>query len=228
MKIPEDWIKTIPVFQDMNPSELDSLKRIGLLKNYGRNQSVFSEGEDAKGFFIVLKGRVKIYKLSAEGKEQILHIFSSGEPFGEVAVFENRPYPAYADAIDDLQVVFFPKTRFLQLIRSNPEIAIKWLAVLSRRLHHFTQLIDDLSLKEVPARLARYILHQTERKESGGFLRLEISKSQLASLLGTIPETLSRAISKMADEGLIQSEGSVLKILDREKLEDLSFGGKLS
>jgi len=152
------------------------------------------------------------------GKEHILHIFGPGEPVGEVPVFSKQPFPANAEAIIKSSTLFFPRKDFVALIEKNPSIALNMLAVLSRRLRQFAVQIENLSLKEVPARLAGYLLYIAKEQDNGNVVKLPVSKGQLASLLGTIPETLSRIFSRMSDEGLIQVEGRLITILDRDGL----------
>jgi CRP/FNR family transcriptional regulator len=173
-----------------------------------------------------VSGRVKIFKLSPEGKEQILHLFGPGEPFGEAPVFAGQHFPAYAEAIEESRVLFFPRDSFVDMIKNNPSLALNMLAVISRRLRKFTMLVEELSLKEVPGRLATYLLlYLGKRGDEDDELVLDISKSQLASLLGTIPETLSRILAKMIRAGLIHSDGSRrIQVLDREALEELARG----
>jgi CRP/FNR family transcriptional regulator len=172
-----------------------------------------------------MTGRVKIFKLSADGKEQILHIFGPGEPFGEVPVFAGKSFPANAEAIEKSSVFYFPRNGFVDLIKSTPSLAMNMLAVLSLRLHKFTALIEDLSLKEVPGRLAAYLAYVSEQNEGSNDLTLEISKTQLASILGTIPETLSRILGKLVKEGIIESDGhSRVQIVNREALEKIASG----
>lgn len=174
---------------------------------------------------MVISGKVKVFKLSSEGKEQILHIFGPGEPFGEVPVFTGVEFPATAEAIKESQIFFFPRDAFVGLIKKNPDLALNMLAVLSRRLRRFTLLIEDLSLKEVPGRLAAYLLYLSEMDKGGQDLELDISKSQLASLLGTIPETLSRILGRMNKKELIESDGPRIRILDVQGLRDLAEAG---
>ncbi len=195
---------------------------------FDRGQIIFSEGDDGNGFYVVVSGRVKIFKLSPEGKEQILHIFGPGDPFGEVAVFSGQHFPANAEAMESSRIFFFPRDSFSDLIKKNPSLALNMLAILSKRLRRFANLIDDLSLKEVPGRLAAHLLYLSGQTEGSEQLELSITKTQLASLLGTIPETLSRILGKMSKQGLIESDGRRIKILDREALEELAeSGGRL-
>ncbi|MGC9022783.1 MAG: Crp/Fnr family transcriptional regulator, partial [Dissulfurimicrobium sp.] len=174
--------------------------------------------------YAVFSGRVKIFKLSPDGKEQILHVFGPGEPFGEVAVFEGINFPAYAQAMDDVTAIFIPKERFVELIARDPALTLNMLSVLSVRLKKFTHLIEDLSLKDTPGRLAKYILLLSDKGHGSDKIRLDITKNQLAGLLGTIPETLSRIFARLSGRGLIRMEGADITILDRRGLEDLAQG----
>lgn len=218
-------IVTIPLFQDLPQKDLKDLTAIVIHQVFKRAQIIFSEGDEGKGFYVVISGRVKIFKLSPEGKEQILHIFGPGEPFGEVPVFAGKCFPANAEAIEKSRLFYFPRDAFFDLINKSPSLAMNMLAVLSKRLHQFTALIEDLSLKEVPGRLAAYLIYLSEQQKSTDDLTLDISKSQLASLLGTIPETLSRILARMTREAIIESDGQRhIRILDLKLLEKLASG----
>ncbi len=225
MKILEEIAKAA-IFGGLPAQQLEEVARISLEQKYDKGQSLFSEGGSAKGFYLIVSGKIKIYKLSLEGKEQILHIFREGEICGEVPVFAGGNYPASAEAIELSRVLFFPRSALVELIRSEPAIAMNMLAILSQRLRRFTHLIEDLSLKEVPARLSAYLIFLADRSTSAQTLELDITKAQLASLLGTIPETLSRILAKMAQQGVISVEGRIIRILDRKALESLAAGGK--
>ena len=221
-------VASIPLFEGLPRDQHEDLAMIVTDQVFKRGQGIFSEGDEATGFYVAITGRVKVFKLSFEGKEQILHIFGPGEPFGEVPVFTGEHFPAHAEAMEESRVLFFPRDSFIDLITRNPSIALNMLAVLSIRLRRFTHLIDDLSLKEVPGRLSAYLLYLSEQKKGSEDLELNITKTQLASLLGTIPETLSRIFGKMTKQGLIALDGPRIKILDREGLEDLAeTGGRL-
>jgi len=218
-------IAAIPLFNGLTGDQHRQLSSIVVERTSKRGQTIFSEGDAGDGFYVVSSGRVKIFKLSHEGKEQILHIFGAGEPFGEVPVFSGEHFPAHAETLEESKILFFPRAAFVELIKKNPSLALNMLAVLSRRLRRFSALIEDLSLKEVPGRLSAYILYLSETKNRSANLTLDISKTQLASLLGTIPETLSRILSRMSTEDLIESDGHrTIKILDRDGLEELASG----
>ncbi|NOX24821.1 MAG: Crp/Fnr family transcriptional regulator [Deltaproteobacteria bacterium] len=189
-----------------------------------RGGLIFSEGDPGSGFYVVVTGKVKIFKLSPDGKEQILHIFPPREPFAEAAIFAGDPYPAHAVAMSASRLFFFSRRSFLELIRSKPDLAMNMMAALSMRLKKFTAMIEALSLKEVPGRLATHLLLLSEQQDHSAEIRLDLAKNSLASLLGTIPETLSRILAKMTGQGLIEANGKVIKILDIDTLEDLAAG----
>jgi len=220
-------ISNTPLFKGLPQIQLKKIKEIAVKKECKKGSLIFSEGDKGNGFYIVDSGRVKIYKVSIEGKEQILHIFGRGEPFGEVPVFSGSVFPANAQAIEKCSLIFFPRKAFIQLISENIPIVLNMLSMLSMRLRQFTVQIENLSLKEVPGRLAGYLLLLTKEQQGKDIIQLNISKGQLASLLGTIPETLSRIFSKMNDMGLIEVEGLKIKILDSDGLKDLAEHGKI-
>jgi CRP-like cAMP-binding protein len=212
------------LFAGLSPQQLAEVARIVSAREYKKGELVFTDGDDGIGFYMVISGRVKVYKVSPDGKEQIMHIFGPGQPFAEVPVFEGSRYPASAETLDPCKLFFFPKRGFVALIHENPSLAMNMLASLSQRLKQFSHLIEALSLKEVPGRLASYLLYLSDKNGSIDEFELDIAKSQLASFLGTIPETLSRIFAKMANKELVRINGPAVAILDRAGLEDLAEG----
>lgn len=218
------FFSDIPLFEGLPPSDLNELKAISVVKKYNKDEIIFSDGDPGNGFYVVESGTVKIFKSSMDGKEKILHIFGAGEPFGEVPVFSGKPFPANAQAISNCSLLFFPRNDFVRLITDNPSLGLNMLAVLSLRLRQFTVQIEHLSLKEVPARLASYLLYLSEEQNNPKKVTLSISKGQLASLLGTMPETLSRIFSRMSKGDLIEVSGRRIRLMDVEGLHALSDG----
>jgi CRP/FNR family transcriptional regulator len=208
------------LFAGLPAEQLGAVAKIAVEKKFGKGETIFFEGDPGNGFYMVAEGKVKIFKMSWAGKEQILHIFGPAEPFGEVPVFHGHPFPANAETLVKSTLFFFPREKFITLVHDNPSLSLNMLAVLSLRLRRFVTQVENLSLKEVPARLAGYLLYLLEEQKSEDSVELEISKGQLASLLGTIPETLSRIFAKMSDEGLIAVDGKKIRILDRAALTD--------
>lgn len=222
-----DIIAVSSLFKGIPEDQLEDVKKISVEKHYQKGQAIFSEGDDGDGFYILATGKVKVFKVSMEGKEQILHIFGPGEPFGEVPVFTGQRFPASASAIAKSSSLFFPRDAFVDLIYRNPSLSLNMLAVLSKRLRQFTVQVENLSLKEVPGRLAAYLLLLSEEQGGKDKVELNISKGQLASLLGTIPETLSRIFAKMSQNELIQVNGKNINILDLSGMTDLAEHGKI-
>jgi CRP/FNR family transcriptional regulator len=221
-----DIISGSLLFKGLPENQLKEIEHIAVNKRFNKGELIFSEGDDGIGFFLVASGQIKIFKVSSEGKEQILHIFGSGEPFGEVPVFSGQQFPASAEAITETRLLFFSRTAFVNLISYNPSLALNMLAVLSLRLRQFTVQIENLSLKEVPGRLAAYLIYVADEQGGEDSISLDISKGQLASLLGTIPETLSRIFTRMSNQNLIEVKDRTIRLLDREKLEELAEYGK--
>lgn len=223
-----DIIADTSLFNGLPENQLNEIGRIAVKKRYDKGEIIFLEGDEGNGFYVVADGKVKIFKSSIDGKEHILHIYGPGNPFGEVPVFSGKKFPANAQAILKSHLLFFPRTAFVELITTNPSLAMNMLAVLSMRLREFTVQIENLSLKEVPGRLASYLIYLADEQKTGTNIFLPISKGQLASLLGTIPETLSRIFSKMSSRNLIEINGREIKLLDRNSLADLAEHGKLA
>jgi len=219
-------ITGMPLFTGLSKAQYEALARICMRRSCRKGERLFSEGDEGTGFYMVVTGRVKIFKVSVEGKEQILHLFGPGESFGEVSVFTGQGFPA--DAVTSVQTVllFFPRLAFSALIQKDPTLALNMLAQLSGRLRHFAGLIEDLSLKEVPGRLAKYLLYLSSGNNDGE-VALDVSKGQLASLLGTIPETPSRILARMNRQGVIRLRGSKIQIIDRSSLEQIALEGKM-
>ena len=212
----------IPLFQGLSEDQTAQLYALVTRRSVIRGQQVFFEGDKAIGFYILLSGRIKISKLSPEGKEQILHIIGPGDLFGEVPMFAGGFFPANAGAMEDAELLFYPRERFMDMIGRYPTLAMNMLGFLSQRLLHLTRLVENLSLKEVHERLAAYLLHLVDLQNNPDTIQLDINKGQLASLLGTIPETLSRILTRLHNDSLIEVTGRKIKIVNRHGLQMLA------
>ena len=221
-----EHIAAIPLFAGLPEAQLEALAGIAAPRTYRKGQEIFAEGDEGRGFYVILSGRVKVFRLSAEGKEHIYHIFGPREIFGEVSVFTGQGFPADARALTTVEALFFPREDFTELIRRDPSAALNMLALLSLRLRKFAAVIDDLSLKNVPGRLAAYLLYLSEKQEGALDLDLDVTKGQLASILGTIPETLSRILTKLRHQGLIETRGSRVRIVDLTRLAEVATEGR--
>ena len=219
-----EFLANIQLWRGLPQDQLDALAKIAIAKTYPKGEIIFEDGDEGRGFFVVRSGRVKVYKLSTDGKEQILHFFGDGEHFAEVPAFDGQCFPASAATVEKSELLFFPRTDFLALLEQHPTLAIAMLAVCARHLRRMAQIIENLSFKEVPGRLAGYLLYLSDRNSSGEEVVLDMSKAQLAAFLGTIPETLSRVFAKMSQDGLISIDHSRIKLLNRQRLKLLAGG----
>ena len=219
-------LHTCYLFRELDEPELNALTAIVEAKRVKRGELLFLQGDEAKGFFVLLLGRVRVYKVSPEGKEYTLHLIKPGGMFAEAAIFKGTTFPANCSAVDDSIVAFVPKQAFLQLLNTSPGISLKMIGALSAFVREFNQQLADLSLREVPARLASYLLRKSE-KTTGGTVTLDITKSELASTLGTISETLSRNLKKFRELGVVEVDGKEITVLDPSRLRSIADGEKI-
>jgi len=219
MPLPE-IVSRCHLFAGLTEDDLQLLATVSRIRESRRGEILFEQGEEADGFFAVASGKVKIYKLSPEGKERILHIVLPGNTFAEAAIFADGCYPAFAEPLEKSTLIFFPKRDFLDLLHQHSQIAINIIGGLSRFLRQFVVQIEDLTFRDVPARLARYLLEIGAEERSQ--VVLPYSKTQLASNLGTVSETLSRTFRKLSDEEIISVSGKTIDILDVDRLIDLA------
>jgi CRP/FNR family transcriptional regulator, dissimilatory nitrate respiration regulator len=218
-------LRGVGAFEGLARAHLETLARLAVRCSYAPGETVFSEGDLAGGLHVVVSGRVRVFKLGPDGKEQILHIWGPGEPFGEAAAFEDVPYPAHAEAIEAAVALYIPRAGLVAEVRRDPDFALALVTLLSRRLRRLAGLVESLSLREVPGRLAAYLLLLSERQGGADRVTLEVPKSQLAALIGTIPETLSRILGRLSREGLATAEGPrVIALRDRAALRALAEG----
>lgn len=226
-----DNLKKVYIFSGLDESELETLSKIVKQKTFNKGDIIFFDTEPYLGFYITLTGLVKIYKISKDGKEHILHLIPAFNTFAEVPLFENFNeifedsfrYPANAMALEDeTRVLLIPARPFRELLENNTRICIKMVSGFAKRLRHLSQHIEELTLKDVTKRVAGYILKEVKNsgKTGSASISLSISKNDLAAYLGTIPETLSRTLKKLQDEEMITVEGKVINICDMEKLKD--------
>lgn len=185
------------LFGGLPEEHITEIEKIAVNKYYNKGDVIFCDGDEGSGFYLVAAGGVSVYKLSPEGKEQILHIVKEGETIGAAPVFSGKSFPANAIAISKSHLLFFERGKFIRLITGKPDLTMNILALLSARLREFTIQVENLSLKEIPGRLASYLLYLSQEQGNRDLVKLNISKVQLANFLGTGPESLSRALGNM-------------------------------
>ena len=210
----------------LNPEEMEQLLRIVIVRELAKGELLFLEGDEATGFYILLRGSVRVYKSSPDGREYTLHRIKPGQIFAEAAVFHGNKYPANCEASSDSTVAYFPKVDFVRLIERNPQMSLKMIGSMAAFLRDFNQTIEMLSLKEVSARLATWLLNAAERAHSDQFT-LPMSKGDLADVLGTVNETLSRNLRKLIDLKVLEVDNRDITILVRTRLEAIAEGERI-
>jgi CRP/FNR family transcriptional regulator, dissimilatory nitrate respiration regulator len=226
MKKTRDILIKSQLFGGLPEEHITEIEKIAVDKHFNKGDIIFYDGDDGLGFYLVATGSVSVYKLSTEGKEQILHIIKEGDTIGAVPVFSGQSFPANARAIAKSHLLFFDRKKFIRLITGKPNLTMNLLALLSARLREFTIQVENLSLKEIPGRLASYLLYLSQEQRKKDFIKLTISKVQLANLLGTGPESLSRALGDMKTKKLIEERGADIRLMNRALLEELAEKGK--
>ena len=237
-------IRKILLFSDLSDEELEKIISFSKFKTFAKGETLFFETEPYQGFYCLLDGCVKLYKISKEGREHIVHIIHPGNTFAEVPVFENYDdvkkdssfYPLNAMAIEDdtLAMLILAKP-FLEFLKDTPGLCFKLLSTLSKRLKFLNNHIENVTLLDIKKRLAKFILEEFEKtiskknikqKKTQLYLKepdsieLNISKYDLASHLGTITETLSRTFKKLQEENVIDVQGKLIHILNLKKLRN--------
>jgi CRP/FNR family transcriptional regulator len=221
----KQYINTIALFKGLQSTQIKKISEIAITKKARKNELLFSSGEKAEGFYGITMGKVKVYRSSPSGKEQIIHIFGPGHVFGEVPVFQGGSYPANAMAMESSELFYFGRNDFRRIIEEDPDLAMNMLAVLSKRLRLLVNQVAALSLSEVPGRLAAYLLLLKSSQQQDE-LQLELPKGQIAAYLGTIQETLSRVLKKMSEQEIISVNGRAITIIDEETLKNIANGNE--
>jgi len=217
-------LKRSPVFSEVSDSAIASLLPQCRQISRKAGTGLFRAGQEAERFFVVISGRVKVFQLSPRGDEQILHLFDEGQTFGEAAMWAGGNFPAGAEVVKDATLLIVPRSAVRKALADNPDLAMGMLAGLSGKLQEFAALIEQLSLKEVPARLAAVLLRESGKGKLRE-IRLTQTKRQLAGQIGTVAETLSRTLAKMKAAGIIDVRGSSITILDAQALAEMAETG---
>ena len=214
-------LKNVFLFNTFSNDQITQLASFVSIRNAAKGELIFSQGTLASAFFAIISGKLKIFKMSPEGDEQILEIHGPGNLVAEAAIFDKEVYPAYCQAMETSVLVRIPKIEFTAMIIDNPEIALRIMHAYSKRLRYFVSLVEDLSLRDIKTRLAKYILDNTIINNNRRVCVLPISKKELASLLGTIPETLSRAFRSLKNKKIIREEDNLMEVLNISALRNM-------
>jgi CRP/FNR family transcriptional regulator len=220
--------KISQLFSELDDGAIDEIASAAVTMTVERNQMIFHEGDPAHSFFLVGSGKVKVFKMSPDGKEQILMLAQPGDSFAEAALFAEGVFPASAQAMEKTELVAVNRQKFAALLGRNPNLAVNLIARLSELLHRMTRLVEGLSLSDVTSRLAHYLSRFKDEKTGRQLTEIKLveKKAVLASQLGTIPETLSRSLARLIRDGIIEVDGPRITILDAEQLEVLAQAGR--
>jgi len=210
-------LKSVPLFTDLTEREIAFLGQHSSLRHYSGNELIFNEGDSCLGLFIIQSGAVRIFKMAASGREQVLGVERAGNTVAEIPVFDGGTYPASAMAVEESDVIFVRKEDFRALCMQHPEVALKVLRVVGKRLRGLVGIIEELSFTTVRQRLIVYLLRLAGEAAGGGNameLALPVSHQDLAAELGTVRELVSRNLSRLQAEGLIKIQARAIRILD--------------
>ena len=211
-------LRKTPLFASLTDSELEALAARTTKRRFERNEQLFAEGDACAGLFVVASGKIRIFKLSPSGREQILGVERPGSSFAELPVFDGGAYPAAASAVEDTEVLFIARKDFQMFCREHPDVALKVIAVVGTRLRRLVGIIEELSFTTVRQRLIALILRlaQTSGTVSKEGVRLELTRSHqdLAAELGTVRELVSRNLSRLQAEGFLDVEGRSIVVKD--------------
>ncbi|MEW5842780.1 MAG: Crp/Fnr family transcriptional regulator [Bacteroidota bacterium] len=221
-----DTLRNLALFSELTIEQLRQVASVSKIQKFKKNEIIFSEGDLYKGFYIPLKGSVKIFKCSLYGKESIIHLIKPYDAFGDLPLFEGGNYPVNALTTSDSTLLFISKEEFLKLISSNSSICFQMLVGFAKRLRTLTGRIEDMTTKEVTNRLAKYLVEEIKKskteKLTEPFVKLSVSKRNIASYLGTITETLSRSLKKLHADQIIRTSGKTVFVKNFKRLKELA------
>jgi CRP/FNR family transcriptional regulator len=216
-------LRSCQLFTGLPQQDLENVATVTVVKPLSKGDYLFHEGDTAAGFYIVQRGSVNVHRVTAAGKEQIIHVFRMGESFAEVALASEKGYPADARALEPSQVLLVQKDGMLALLRRQPELALRMLGSMSGHLRVLVGQLEDLTLKDVETRLANWLVKRCPDPASEKPVRIELTmtKRVLAAELGTVSETFSRTLAKFREQKLLSVKGKTVQVLSPVRLNAL-------
>ncbi|WZL74610.1 Crp/Fnr family transcriptional regulator [Clostridiaceae bacterium 35-E11] len=219
-----ELLKHIPIFAQLEKSFLEELASITVEKRYRKGTIIFMEGDRGEALYLIKSGKVKILKNSTDGRELILNIYGSGDVFAEVTLFNEVNYPATAEVIEDATIGVMMNRDVEELVKHNAELALQIIKVLNKRLYMAQMKLKQMALSDTYVRTAQMMMklaHEHGVEKNGVMeLKLALSRQELANMIGTTRETVSRALSQFKKEGSIEIKGKKIIIKDIEKLKN--------
>lgn len=218
MAIEVEFLKSIPYFSGLSLTELDSIKQFVFEKTAERGELILLEGESAGVFFFVASGAVKVFKTSAEGKEQILNIVRPGESFNEVPIFDDGTNPSSAQAMGPVVLYGVRKDSLQSILRDYPQIALNIIKVLAEQVRQLVSLVEDLSFRHVIGRVAKILLEYTGDETA---LRPRLTQQEMAAMAGTAREVVGRSLKALEEEGVLRFDRHRIVITDKKALQKM-------
>jgi len=214
-------LSAIALFADFTETEVAALAQRAVEKRFDTGDMLFWEGETCQGVYLIAQGSVKIFRTSAAGREVMIAIESAPSSVAELPLFDGGPYPASVRALEPAVTLFINKNDFQQVCRQFPDVALKVLAVVGRRLRHLVGLVESMTFGSVTQRLARMLLDESHANAT---FDLPMTHQELASRLGTVREVVSRNLARFRADGLLRIQGRQVEILNRPGLEQEAEG----
>ncbi len=220
MSVSTDFLKSVPYFSGLGTRDLERIRKEAAELSFSQGEILFLEGEPCRGLYLVYSGRIRVFKTSPEGREQVLLIIKRGESFNDVPVFDGGPNPASASALEPSVVCLIPKGVLLSLIADCPP-ALAVLKVFSARLRYLTSLVEDLSFRNVVNRMARLLLELAVVQ--GGTVPVpRLTQEEMAARVGSVRDVIGRALKTLEGAGAIRMEGHRIYVIDAGKLKKMA------
>ncbi|MGB0035764.1 MAG: Crp/Fnr family transcriptional regulator [Candidatus Acidiferrales bacterium] len=218
IEVVEKVLRETPLFASLTETEMHALRARVSTRRFHRGELLFNEGDSCTGLFLVATGKIRIFKMSAAGREQVLAVEGPGSSFAELPVFDGGNYPASASALEDSEVLFISRKDFQNFCREHPDVALKVIAVVGSRLRRLVGIIEDLSFTTVRQRLIAVIVRMVQASgtssKEGVRVELTMSHQDLAAELGTVRELVSRNLSRLQAEGFLEVVGRKIVVKD--------------
>jgi len=223
----DDVLRRSPLFRRLTPDDRQRLAAVANVRAFDKGDALFAEGDSSDLLYTVVSGRVKVFKMTVRGTDVILEIFGPGDPVGAVAMYESRPYPASAMALEPTTCLLIPRQAFFSLLETHPTMVRGLLVGLTHRLVELTNRLTELSGGRIEGRLARFFLKLAQdmgqKRPDGTFIPLALSRQELADMIGTTIETSIRIMSRWGKEDVVRTEKDGFLIVDRASLEAVAL-----
>ena len=216
-------LKHTVLFGDLSARELSHLARQSVKTHFKKGEMLFLSGEEAKGLFVIIDGKVRAFQHNAEGREHVMHVDTAGAVMAEVPIFDDGPYPASAMAEEDTNALFIGKQDMCQFCLDHPTFMFKALKLMAARVRRHAQMVEVLSFHEVGQRLALLLLAQAQlsgaHPSGSASFQLSLSNHQIATRIGSVRDVVSRALTRLQHDGLIAMKGRTITIPDIRALK---------